>query len=358
MAAGAPVDVTAEELARGDASQAEAFSAEVCLVGVSHVYRQSRHAVRTTPARRHRAGLSQREKSLKSQRPLEDLGTHPNRLQATAAQLARGERQVGGQGVDVDRVPGHQRLHCFANQRIRTSKLPQEVGLQDHERPLGRAGHRLHEAVRRTSPQLRQAQTLVHQVVEHRRKGWRGPWLEPHTHDGGVCRNDLDLRTGQRTKELGLATDRKVDLDSARGQVPLHVRRLTGALDPDCPHHPRQSRNRRPLNVRRHAIILAPKRRNSRGTPGRDRPDDRRQSIHHGAQHVRPSARRVGSTVERLVRSRRLPTAHLLDSFPGDQGNPGVMNPDRAAGRFTSRHERVKVRQVMCGCRDHGGVPG
>ncbi len=28
----------------------------------------------------------------------------------------------------------------------------------------------------------------------------------------------------------------------------------------------------------------------SRGEPGRDRPDDRRQSVHHGAQHVRPSA--------------------------------------------------------------------
>jgi hypothetical protein len=50
----------------------------------------------------------------------------------------------------------------------------------------------------------------------------------------------------------GMATDRKVDLDPARGQVPLHIRRLTGALDPDCPHHPRQSRQRRTLNVRLH----------------------------------------------------------------------------------------------------------
>jgi hypothetical protein len=265
MATGAPVDVAAEQLARGKASQAEAFSAEVCLVGVPRVNRQSRHAVRTTPPRGHGAGLSQREKSLKSQRPLEDLGTHPNCVQAAAAQLARGECQVGGQGVDVDRVPGHQRLHGFAHQRIhpdRISKLLQEVGLQEHERPLGRPGlgHRLHEAVRRASPQLRQAQALVHQVVEHRRKGRRGPWLEPHTHDGGVRRNDLNLRTGQRTNQLGTATDRKMDLDPARGQVTLHVRRLTGALDPDCPHHARQSRQRRTLNVRLHTVIVALKR--------------------------------------------------------------------------------------------------
>jgi hypothetical protein len=59
----------------------------------------------------------------------------------------------------------------------RAAKLAQQVGLQEHERPLGRRslGHRLHEAVHRTSPQVRQAQALVHQVVEHRRKGRRGP---------------------------------------------------------------------------------------------------------------------------------------------------------------------------------------
>jgi hypothetical protein len=186
------------------------FSAEVCLVGVPHVNRQSRHAVRTTPTRGHGARLSQRKKSLKSQRPLEDLGTHPDRVQAAAAQLARGECQVGGQGVDVDRVPGHQRLHGFAHERIhadRTSKPMQEVDLQEPECPLGRPGpgHHLHEAVHRTTPQLRQARALVHQVVEHRQKGRRGPWLEPHTHDRGVRRNDLDLRTGQRTNQLGMA---------------------------------------------------------------------------------------------------------------------------------------------------------
>ena len=161
---------------------------------------------------------------------------------------------MGGQGADVDRVPGHQRVHGFAHQRIhanRTSKLLQEVSLQEPERPLGHPGpgNRLHEAVHRTSPQLRQAQALVDQVVEHRRNGRRGPRLEPHTHDGGVRRNDLDLRTGQRTDQLGTATDGEVDLDPARGQVPLHVRRLTGALDPDRPHHPRQRRQRRTLDV-------------------------------------------------------------------------------------------------------------
>ena len=156
MATGAPVDAAAdaagEELARGEASQAEAFSAEVCLVGVPHVNRQSRHAVRTTPTRGGDASLSQREEALEPQRPLEDLRTHPHCVQAAAAQLARGECQVGGQGVDVDRVPGHQRLHGFAHQRIhadRISKLLHEVGLQEHERPLGRPGpgHRLREAV-------------------------------------------------------------------------------------------------------------------------------------------------------------------------------------------------------------------
>jgi hypothetical protein len=100
MAAGAPVDaaadVAAQEPARGEAGQAEAFSAEVGLVGVPHVHRQSRHAVRTTPTRGGGAGLSQREEALEPQRPLEDLGTHPHCVQAAAAQLARGQRQVGG----------------------------------------------------------------------------------------------------------------------------------------------------------------------------------------------------------------------------------------------------------------------
>ena len=85
MAAGAPIDAAAEELARGEARQAEAFPAEVRLVGVPRVDRQSRHSVRTTPTRGRDARLSQREKSLKSQRPLQDLRTHPDRLQTAAA---------------------------------------------------------------------------------------------------------------------------------------------------------------------------------------------------------------------------------------------------------------------------------
>src|SRR5437762_2543304 len=106
MTTGAPVDAAAQELARGEASQAEAFSAEVCLVGVPHVNRQSRYAVHTTATRGGGAGLSQRKKSLEPQCPLEDLGTHPHCVQAAAPQLARGQCQVGGQGVDVDWVPG------------------------------------------------------------------------------------------------------------------------------------------------------------------------------------------------------------------------------------------------------------
>jgi hypothetical protein len=80
MATGAPVDVAAEELARGDAGQAEAFSTEVCLVGVPRVDRQSRNAVRATPTRGRDARLSESEETLKSQRPLQDLRTHPDRL--------------------------------------------------------------------------------------------------------------------------------------------------------------------------------------------------------------------------------------------------------------------------------------
>jgi hypothetical protein len=95
MAAGAPVDAACEELARGEASQAEAFSAEVGLVGVPHVNRQSRHAVRITPTRGGGAGLSQREEALEPQRPLEDLGTHPRCVQAAAAQLARAGKMAG-----------------------------------------------------------------------------------------------------------------------------------------------------------------------------------------------------------------------------------------------------------------------
>jgi len=66
---------------------------------------------------------------------------------------------------------------------------------------------------------------------------------------------------------------------------------------------------------------------NFRGEPGRGRPDDRRQSIHHGAQHVRPSAWRVGSAMERLV-GRRSPfhapvfvlTHHAREPQPIDGG--------------------------------------
>jgi hypothetical protein len=74
MATAAPVDAAAEELARRETGQAKAFPAEVCLVRIPRVNGQSRHAVRATSAAGRGAGLSQGEKSLKSQRPLEDLG--------------------------------------------------------------------------------------------------------------------------------------------------------------------------------------------------------------------------------------------------------------------------------------------
>src|ERR1700752_3288240 len=118
MATGAPVDAAAEELARGEASQTQAFSTEVCLVGVPRVNRKSRYAVGTEPTRGAGASLSQRQEALEPQRPLQDLRTEPHCVQAAAAQLAGRERQVGGQGVDGDRMPGHQRLNSFAQQRI------------------------------------------------------------------------------------------------------------------------------------------------------------------------------------------------------------------------------------------------
>ena len=81
MATGAPADAAAEQLARGEASQAEALPAQVRLVGVPYVNRQSRHAVRITSARGGGASLSQREEALEPQRPLEDLRTHPHWIQ-------------------------------------------------------------------------------------------------------------------------------------------------------------------------------------------------------------------------------------------------------------------------------------
>jgi hypothetical protein len=48
MAAGAAVDGTPEEPTRGEARQAQALPAEVCLVGVTHVDCQPRHAVRAS----------------------------------------------------------------------------------------------------------------------------------------------------------------------------------------------------------------------------------------------------------------------------------------------------------------------
>lgn len=115
MATSAPVDAAPEELAWADASQSETFSTEVCLVGVSNLNRQSRQSVGPTPTRGRRAGLSKSEKTLKSQRSLEGLGAQPNCVQAAAPKLARGKRQLGGEVVNVDRLPGHQRLHGFAH---------------------------------------------------------------------------------------------------------------------------------------------------------------------------------------------------------------------------------------------------
>jgi hypothetical protein len=65
VAARASVDVAAEELAGSEAGQAEALSAEVCLVGVPGVDGQAGHAVCTSPTCGGGTGLSQREKSLK-----------------------------------------------------------------------------------------------------------------------------------------------------------------------------------------------------------------------------------------------------------------------------------------------------
>jgi hypothetical protein len=88
-----------------------------------------------------------------------------------------------------------------------------------------------------------------------------GRWLSTSSGAGGwgvppadhpESRDDLDHRTGQRTHQPGRATDRKADLNPARGQVVLHVRRPAGALNPDSPYHSRQFWQRWTLNVRLH----------------------------------------------------------------------------------------------------------
>jgi hypothetical protein len=129
-----------------------------------------------------------------------------------------------------------------------------EVGLEHQERPLGRpgAGRRLDEPVGRAAPQVGECQALVDQVVEHRRQVRRGAGPEPHPDRRGARRDDLDRRTGQRADQLRAAADRDVQLDAAGGQVPLPVRLVAGALDPDRAHHAREAGQRRAFDVRIH----------------------------------------------------------------------------------------------------------
>ena len=125
MSTGTPVEAAAEELARRQSSQAEAFSAEVRLVGVPHVNGQTRQAVSTTPTRSGGTSLGESEEALESQRPLEDFWTHAHCVEAAPAQLAGRVREEGGEGVDWHRMPGHQSRHRCTHQWVqaeRTSK--------------------------------------------------------------------------------------------------------------------------------------------------------------------------------------------------------------------------------------------
>jgi hypothetical protein len=60
-----------------------------------------------------------------------------------------------------------------------------------------------------------------------------------------------DLRPQPRRRHLAL-TSFAMSGPAARRRPQLHVRRLSGALDPDCPHHPGQLRQQRTLNARLH----------------------------------------------------------------------------------------------------------
>jgi hypothetical protein len=226
----------------------------VGLVGITGIDREARHAVGAKPPRGGGTRLRQREETLEPQGPLQNLGTHPDGVQTAPAQLAGGERKVSGDGLDVDGVPGHQRVHGSTHQRIdvrRAPELQQEMGLEDLQCPLRRLGHgeRLHDAFDRPAPQLRQHRPLVDKVVKHRRQWRRGSRVEPHPHNGGARRDDLHFVPGQRPKQVRPTADREVELDSTGRQVPLHVGRVTGALDPDRAHHPRQRRQRQLLDI-------------------------------------------------------------------------------------------------------------
>ena len=111
-------------------------------------------------------------------------------------------------------------------------------------------------------------------------------------------------------------------------------RRVLGRAQPDRGTPVRRRRRRR---LGRQAARLDV--RHSRGEPGRGRPDDRRQSIHHGAQHVRPGAWRVGSAVERLV-GRRSAVPR-----PGLRAHPPRARPaaDGRRHHVLLRHRRNRV---------------
>src|SRR5712691_2010429 len=135
--------------------------------------------------------------------------------------------------------------------------------------------------------------------------------------------------------------------DQTYGQGDLRIldlgRRVLGRAQPDRGTPVRRRRRRR---LGRQAARLEV--RHSRREPGRGRPDDRRQSIHHGAQHVRPGARRVGSAVERLVGRR--------SAVP----RPGLRaHPPRARAAADGRRHHVLLRhrrnRVGTGTGTRGG---
>nr|WP_235716161.1 hypothetical protein [Amycolatopsis sp. ATCC 39116] len=152
---------------------------------------------------------------------------------------------TGCQGISAVAGLAHQRIHS-----PRRAEPAQEVVLQEQERTLGRARGLLHQPAGRGAPQSGEVQALVDEVAQRSGQRRCGSRPEPHPDERGAGRDDLDVRTGERAEQLRAAAEREVDLDPAGGQVPLHVRRVAGALDPDRAHHSGQRRQRRPLDVR------------------------------------------------------------------------------------------------------------
>lgn len=134
-----------------------------------------------------------------------------------------------GQRAHLDGVPRHESPHRLLHQRVRTTRARQnlhKLGLDTSKRRLRtrRDGRRVAKTPSRTTPHGLQAHPLIHQVIEYLRDRRRPTRVEPQAYHRRVRGDDLDVGASQRTEELWLAPDRKVELDTPGRQVPLNVR--------------------------------------------------------------------------------------------------------------------------------------